>query len=138
MGAGTLEHHHTVLLVDDDEDLREAVAILAVTHGVNAIAVAGADDALSRLRNGLRPCLIVLDLSMPGKDGLAFRREQMSDPQFANIPIVVMSGAGSATEEQARKLGLRIFLRKPADPADLLRLFGTYCAATVVRSPRSA
>ena len=138
MRSGTSAHHHTVLFVDDDEDLREALATLAVAHGLNAIAAGGADDALSHLRNGLRPCLIVLDLSMPGKDGLAFRREQMRQPAFANIPVVVMSGAGKQAEEQARKLGLTSVLRKPTDPAELLRLFETYCEATAVRSPCSA
>ena len=125
MEAATSEHHHTVLVVDDDEDLREALAILAITHGLDAIAVAGADDALARLRTGLRPCLIMLDLWMPGKEGLAFRCEQMSDVQLAHIPVVAMAGAGNATEEQARKLGLALVLRKPADPAELLRVFGT-------------
>jgi len=106
MGTGTSEHRHTVLLVDDHEDLRDAFLVLALSSGVDAVAVAGGREALTYLKTAAAtPCVIVLDLSMPDMDGLAFRREQSADPALADIPVVVLSGAGPGMEAEARRLG---------------------------------
>ena len=75
------------------------------------------------LRDGLRPCLIVLDMAMPEMDGFEFRRQRMADPTLAELPVAVMSGGGWATDADARKLGLTLFFRKPVEPAELLRAF---------------
>jgi CheY-like chemotaxis protein len=129
MGTGTSEHRHTVLLVDDHEDLRDAFLVLALSSGVNAVAVAGGREALTYLKTAAAPpCVIVLDLSMPDMDGLAFRREQSSDPALADIPVVVLSGAGPGMEAEARQLGLHTYLTKPVEAAELFRLFSEQCS----------
>ena len=70
--------------------------------------------ALAALQDGLRPCVILLDLSMPDIDGYEFRMRQQADGRLATIPIVVVSAGGWAREADARKLGLTMFLRKPS------------------------
>jgi len=72
----------TVLLVDDNEDAREAVAYLLKTMGGvdRAVWVDDGLAALRELRAGLRPCLIVLDLYTPGMGGQEFRAEQAGGP----------------------------------------------------------
>jgi CheY-like chemotaxis protein len=127
--TATAAHRHTVLLVEDDYDTRDAFAALARSVGLDAIVAENGRSALEVLGSGLRPCLIVLDIAMPEMDGFAFRRAQRDDPAIADIPVVVMTGGGWATETDARKLGLTVFLRKPVEADDLLRLFTDHCGA---------
>jgi CheY-like chemotaxis protein len=117
-----------VLVVEDDHDTREAFAFVAEASGIAASVAANGLEALEQLRNGVHPCLIVLDLAMPVMDGFAFRREQMADPALADLPVAVMSGGGWAAEAEARKLGITMFLRKPVDPEQLASVFTAHCA----------
>lgn len=112
-----------MLVVEDDYGTREALVGLAEVVGLRVIDVLNGREALTRLRAGLRPCLILLDMAMPDMDGFEFRRRQLADPILAAIPVAVVSGGGSAVEADARKLGLTLFLRKPIDPERLMRLF---------------
>jgi CheY-like chemotaxis protein len=127
--TGTATHRHTVLLVEDDYDTRDVFAAIARSVGLEAVTTENGRAALELLRGGLRPCVIVLDIAMPEMDGYAFRRAQLTDPAIADIPVVVMTGGGWATETDARKLGLTVFLQKPVDPDALLRVFTDHCGA---------
>jgi CheY-like chemotaxis protein len=130
MGDGSgAAHRHAVLLAEDDHDTREAFVLLAEAHGLETVVAANGQEALDRLRAGLRPCVIVLDLAMPVMDGFTFRRAQLADPALADIPVAVMSGGGWASESEARKLGLTVFLRKPVDPEQLVAVFERDCGA---------
>ena len=126
-------HRHAVLVVEDDHDTREAFVMLAESVGLDVVAVPNGRVALRVLRDGFRPCLIVLDIAMPEMDGFAFRREQRADPALADLPVAVMSGGGWATEADARKLGLTVFLRKPVDPGELVRAFTDHCGQNTAR-----
>ena len=75
------------------------------------------------LRGGFRPCLVLLDLSMPDMNGLAFRREQMADPSLAELRVVVLSADGWRQEAEARSLGIDDFIHKPAPFDRLVSLF---------------
>jgi CheY-like chemotaxis protein len=112
-------HRHSVLVVEDDYYTREAFAFVAEASGVETAIASNGREALDKLRSGVRPCIIVLDLAMPVMDGFAFRRVQMADPVLADVPVVVMSGGGWASELEARKLGVTMFLRKPVEPEQL-------------------
>jgi CheY-like chemotaxis protein len=122
-------HRHGVLVVEDDYGTRESFLELARLYDLDATGAANGRQALTKLRQGLRPCLIILDLTMPEMDGLEFREAQLADPAFAEIPVAVMSGGGLAAEEEARKLGLVHYLRKPIEIDTLLRLFADNCGA---------
>ena len=124
-----MQHRHAVLLIEDHDDLREAFVALAETHGLEPIACCDGHEALGHLRGGLRPCLILLDLAMPGMNGLAFRQEQLRDPALADIPVAVISGTGRFPQKQAEMLGLTRFLRKPIEMTELLQLFADHCDA---------
>lgn len=79
-------HRHTILVVDDDRGVREAMEALLVAEGFAAVTAEEGQDALDRLRGGLRPCIILLDLMMPKIDGFAFRHAQRADPALTSIP----------------------------------------------------
>jgi len=127
--AQASDHRHTVLLVDDNDDLREAFVLLAAAMNLDAVAHGSAPDALKALQQGLRPCLILLDLAMPEMDGFAFRREQLKDPELACIPTAIVSGVGTLRQSEARSLGLTTFLRKPVDLSEVRQLFVEHCGS---------
>jgi len=85
--------NRTVLVVDDDIGIRELLTRSLSFEGFDVIEAANGLDALTQLRNGRRPSVIVLDLRMPVMDGWAFRIAQRADPKFARIPVVILSGA---------------------------------------------
>lgn len=118
--------HHQILVVDDDADTRDALAALLELHGYSAVLAANGADGLTKLRTGLRPCLILLDLMMPEKNGFQFRVEQVVDPVLANIPVVIYSADPDARAEGA-VLGGAACLSKPIDVGTLLRTLKALC-----------
>lgn len=82
----------TVLVVDDDPDMVRLMTKFLRLEGFASASAANGQEALTYLRGGGDANVILLDLRMPVMDGWAFRREQKSDPDLADIPIVVLSG----------------------------------------------
>jgi len=112
------EAHSTVLIIDDDADLRNSVGRLLKSVGLNAQLFASIPDFLKTERPNTPACL-VLDIRLPGKSGLDFQRELAS----ANIhlPVVFITGHGDIPMTvQAMKGGAIEFLTKPFREQDLL------------------
>jgi CheY-like chemotaxis protein len=81
----------TVLVVEDDPDVREVVVAVVEKEGHTAVPVESGDEALRLLRGGLHPCLILLDRIIPVDNGGDFHTEQRADPKLAIIPTIVVS-----------------------------------------------
>lgn len=82
----------TILVIEDDEDIREAVLDTLHDQGYAAEGASGAALGLDLLRAAeAKPALVLLDLMMPGMSGADFRAEQLQDPALASIPVVVLS-----------------------------------------------
>ena len=112
------EAHSTVLIIDDDADLRNSVGRLLKSVGLNAQLFASIPDFLKTERPNTPACL-VLDIRLPGKSGLDFQRELAA----ANIhlPIVFITGHGDIPMTvQAMKGGAIEFLTKPFREQELL------------------
>jgi two-component system sensor histidine kinase ChiS len=105
-------HRCSVLVVDDDTDTRELLRMVLTADGYAVATASNGRDALDHLRSHAETCIVVLDLMLPGMDGVHFRTAQLHDRSLAWIPVVVMSGAIDA-DRQARELGARRVLRKP-------------------------
>jgi CheY-like chemotaxis protein len=88
----------TVLLVEDDTDIREAVGEVLADHGYQVVTAGHGAAALEQLRDGSRPDVILLDIMMPVMDGATFRAAQKADPALAAIPVVVMTALASAKD----------------------------------------
>ena len=118
-----------IMIVEDDADLRDGIAYLLEASGYEVVAAADGEDALDQLRRGVRPCLILLDLLMPRKDGFQFRSEQMQSREYAAIPTIAYSGiyTGSGLREKALGLGITTVLEKPVDYDTLLDLVERHC-----------
>jgi CheY-like chemotaxis protein len=113
-----------VLIVEDDEDLREMMAQLLTLEGYQTATVANGREALEYLQDGERPQLILLDLMMPVMDGWEFRRQQQADPELAPVPVIVLS---ALDQGRASNLEADAFLKKPLDFDHLLTLVRNYC-----------
>lgn len=109
-----------IMVIDDDDESREAVASLLREIGFSVTTMSSAVEALRRLRAGERPDVIVLDLMLPDMDGWDFRAIQKNVPALAAIPVVAMSGSGKLLDA-ARSL------RKPIDPQELVRALADLC-----------
>jgi CheY-like chemotaxis protein len=101
-----------VLLIDDDDDLREVLVDLLSSSGIGVTAFADAREALTALHAGLDPSVILLDLMMPGMSGWEFREAQQRDTALARIPVVVVTAAPTLADGDHEMKGVES-LRKP-------------------------
>ncbi len=110
----------TVLLVEDDADIRASVTDILRETGVEVVGAADGDDALRYLRSAAEPPrLILLDLMMPVMDGWSFRAAQLADERLAKSPVVILSAA-TDVRRHAAQLRVDDFLVKPLDVPTLL------------------
>ena len=115
-----------ILLVEDHADLRNAMTSLLEAFGYAVVTAADGSEALDRLRRGTAPCLIVLDLEMPRKNGREFRSEQTHDPKLAAIPTIVSSADGNV-KQKAAALGIDGYFEKRGGFDGLLDVVARYC-----------
>jgi CheY-like chemotaxis protein len=110
----------TLLIIDDEHATRETLSELLDKDGREIVTAGDGQEALERLREIPRPCLIVLDLMMPRMDGWEFLRRQWADPSMANVPTIVLSGS-------CLPAGAKHQLTKPVDVERLRALVDQYC-----------
>src|SRR4051812_6906010 len=111
----------TVLIVEDDLDIRNCLMELLTDVGFETVAAENGAVALELLRNGSLPQLILLDLMMPVMDGFAFREEQLKDAAIAKVPVVVMSADGNILDKRSRTQA-DAYLKKPVDIHELISI----------------
>jgi CheY-like chemotaxis protein len=116
-----------VLIVDDDLDILEALAELLESEGYAVTTVTDGQAALSCLRGGLRPCVILLDLMMPGMNGWDFRAEQMKDAELRDIPVVVVTAAAVTEAALRAQLGDISLVYKPPMHDELVSVVRRHC-----------
>jgi two-component system, chemotaxis family, chemotaxis protein CheY len=119
----------TVLVVDDDGDIRDALCLVLRHSGYKVLAATNGQEALSRLRADGPIHLILLDMMMPVMDGWGFRKSQPEGPAFVQIPVVVLTGDGRASAKAAA-IGAAGYLKKPVDLGDLLEVVAQHCGPT--------
>ncbi len=115
----------SVLVVDDDPDILEAVSLVLESVGIPVEVARDGAAALDRLQAGLRPAVILLDHAMPRMGAPEFRVRQLQDPALAELPVVLMTGDGEA-QEKGERLKADLPLRKPVDVDLLLETVGRY------------
>jgi CheY-like chemotaxis protein len=112
-----------VLVVDDDQDLREMISLVLVAHGYRTQEAVDGLDALQQITSGTRPALVLLDLRMPRMNGTEFLAALRA--RDTSIPVVVITGdLGGARDALAA--GARTCVRKPIDMDALLDTVGQH------------
>lgn len=117
-----------ILLVEDDEDIRENLIELLEGEGYEVLFAENGQVGLDKLSQiSTLPDLILLDLMMPIKDGFQFCIEKDADPKIAHLPVVVMSADGHIRENKQR-VNACAYLKKPLDIYEIIEIVGKYCA----------
>lgn len=115
---------HSILLIEDDDLLREGLRQVLEEDGCRVAVAADGGAAMDVLRDGhVAPCLILLDLMMPGMNGWDFLQLQGRHPTLSKIPTAVASAYPFAEKEVLPG----IVLRKPFSPARLKQLIEDHC-----------
>lgn len=109
-----------ILVVDDDDDVREAVSSALDEEGYRVLVARDGADALEVIRGAPPPNLIVLDLTMPRMNGVEFRRRLSAELPNVKAPLLVMS-ADVEGRSKARSMGAAAFLQKPVRLKELFR-----------------
>ena len=108
---------YRMLVVDDDDGLREYLQALASSRGFHVYAAPSGEEAIETLERS-RPDLVTLDLVLPGMDGLETLKKLKE--RLPEVPVIMLSGHGQARSiVEAMKLGAADFLRKPFEVEEL-------------------
>jgi len=121
------------MIVDDDDDLRDALTDILSVQGYVVAAFSDARTALAALESGLTPFLVLLDLMMPRMSGWEFRAAQMKNPSLERIPVVIVTAANTWSDEICSLSDLEI-LRKPFALESLLSVVSRYADAEEERA----
>lgn len=111
----------SVVIADDDTDIRELVTIAAIRAGLDVVATVGDGIAALEAIIRLKPDLAILDISMPELTGIEVCRAVRNDPTIIDLRILLLS---ASVDDSARTLGSSAgadhFMAKPFSPRDLV------------------
>jgi CheY-like chemotaxis protein len=118
-----------VLVVDDDDDIREIVALALGAHGYRVATAGSGTECLRQLADPAteRPSIILLDVMMPGMNGLDVCERLAADPALATIPVVLLTGNVQLRSESAPAVPI---LRKPVELAILVEWIERYATTS--------
>ena len=108
------QDEHRVLVVEDDSALREIYAGALRGFGHEVRTASDGSAALDALSNGWQPCVVFLDLRMPGMDGWEFSRRLRADDRYHDVKVVVVA-AHFRIDQEAADIGADGWLQKPFD-----------------------
>jgi len=115
-----------ILIVDDDPDILEGITTILETQPYRLATARDGIKCMEMIRNE-KPDLLILDLLMPRMDGWGVIREMRSEPQFGDIPIMILS---TVIEDASRRryeletgmaMNVQAYIQKPAKPTELIQ-----------------
>ena len=114
-----------LMIIDDDDDLRNALSFIMTAQGYEVTAFGDARRALTALDAGPLPFLILLDLMMAGMSGWEFRAAQLANTRLNPIPVVVLTAANTLSDGVHTVSDVEI-VGKPFALDELLEVVGRY------------
>jgi len=113
---------HTVLIVEDEEDLRELMREALLMRGYCVVTAEEGTDALRKIDDLGPPCVILLDLLMPGMNGWEFFDKVRERPELSSVPVIIHSSAAARAPAGATRV-----LQKPLAFERLVSIVAEYC-----------
>jgi CheY-like chemotaxis protein len=123
----------TVLVVEDDDDLRQVVLQTLERKSFSVLGARDGQEALEQLERHPQVNLVLLDLMMPRMSGWEFRRRQLADERFATVPVVVMTATTSLDEAAIQADDI---LRKPLSLNALVSTIERHMRAEEIKASR--
>jgi CheY-like chemotaxis protein len=115
-----------VLVVDDSETIRQLIAMNLELEGYEVSTAADAETCMALLAEVMAearpmPDVLMLDVIMPGLDGIELTRRLRSEPKTASLPVVIVSASAQPRDfDRARAAGADGYITKPFDPDELV------------------
>ena len=118
-----------VLIVEDDNDLREIYADVLRDEGWDVATASDGVEAMQLLETGWMPCVAVLDLRMPRMNGWEFADRLRENDAWRGLPFVIVA-AHVRVADEANHMGARWWLQKPVSIDHLVSVIGEACASS--------
>jgi DNA-binding response OmpR family regulator len=111
-----------VLVVDDDEVIRQLIAVNLQLEGFEVLTATDGQDCLDRVRD-IAPDVITLDVMMPRLDGWVTATQLRRNPETAGIKVVLITARAQEDDKaRGRRIGVDAYLTKPFDPSEMIRI----------------
>jgi DNA-binding response OmpR family regulator len=124
-GACTMSPSLRILLVDDNRDTAESLALLCQCWGHEVVLAHDGPSAVAMARE-CQPDVVLLDIGLPGLDGFEVTERLRALRQFADTHIIATSGFSRDKDRcRAREVGIDVYLVKPFDPWQLEKIFAS-------------
>lgn len=112
----------TILIIDDNPQNLKLARVLLEGEGYEVKTAGHAEEALETLET-LEPRVILMDVQLPGMDGLTLTRKLKADPRYAKVAIIALTAyAMKGDDEKARRAGCDAYVSKPIDVEQLPRV----------------
>lgn len=120
-----IEECKTVLVIDDDKAIRQTMKDVLEIYGYEVLTASDGKEGIAKLvAMKVLPCVILLDLMMPGMNGWGFLDFQKSNPTFSGVPVIICS----AYENSAKSINSQNILIKPVQLESLVGAVKAFCA----------
>lgn len=117
---------YKILVVDDEPPIVRLMEFILARQGHEMIVAVNGEEALDKVR-AHAPDLVLLDIMMPRIDGYDVARTLRADPEFANIPIIMLSAKAQEEDIQRGKdVGVNEYITKPFSPDHLVAVVSDY------------
>jgi CheY-like chemotaxis protein len=120
--VSTHDQRGNILIVEDDEDIRAAMAELLESEGFEVAVASNGQEGLEVLGQMGAPCLVLLDLMMPVMNGEDFLRHVRQNPALDRIPVIIVTASGRTPLP-----GTQGILKKPFEIRDLFATVSEHC-----------
>jgi two-component system, cell cycle response regulator len=115
-----------VLIIDDSTTTRAVVKVYLSGHSLEFLEASNGTEGLQLARES-QPDAIIIDLKMPGMDGMTFCRRVRAEPGIKSTPIILITGVrGPEVRTEALRAGASVFLTKPIDVPTLAKVILSY------------
>ena len=111
-----------VMLVDDSDVLRKITVFNLKKNGYDVVEATNGEEAIEKLKEGIKPDLMLLDIMMPKMDGFTVLKILKENEEWKEIPVIVLTAKGGEDDEKtALELGATRVMTKPFSPIQLIQ-----------------